>query len=116
MAEGASIRGRWGESLASDYLQQLGYKILKKNYKRCGGEVDIIARDGEDIVFVEVKTWLHTPYVDLGTAISAAKQKRIQRTAVLYLQDNPEFDGCSMRFDVVLIGADSGIDHLRDSF
>jgi len=94
-------RGRLGENEACRFLRKKGYKILYRNFKvRTGGEIDIVCRDRETLVFVEVKT-RGTEY--FGRPISAVypdQQRRISRGALAWLRmlDNPEI---VFRFDVV---------------
>lgn len=86
--------GNKGEDLACRYLQKQGYKILERNYRIRGGEVDIIAQDGQYMVFVEVKTrWSHDYGLPIE-AMTAWKVKYLLKTAKFYLQkigwgDNP---------------------------
>ncbi|THB66430.1 MAG: YraN family protein [Spirochaetaceae bacterium] len=116
MQKNSKVRGFWGEQLATALLKQKGHKILENNYKRLTGEVDIISRDGHCVVFTEVKTWLGTPIDDLGRAISAVKISRIQKTAILFMQDYPDADDCTMRFDVIVMDRHSGLLHFCDAF
>lgn len=78
--------GNYGEYLACHYLQRLGYKILERNYRIRGGEIDIVARDQGVLVFVEVKTrWSH----DFGLPVESMTAWKIQallKTARFYLQ------------------------------
>jgi putative endonuclease len=92
-----------GEKLACGFLRRQGYKILYRNFRaRHGGEVDIICRDGETLVFVEVKTRRHDDLARPSESINAAKRKLISRGALAWLQllDNPDI---LSRFDVVEI-------------
>ena len=96
--------GALGEKLAAKYLRQQHYKILKKNYKNKLGEIDIIARDGEEIVFVEVKTRSMSPYLGGQYAVDQRKQFRIMRTAAYFLDSKkialqPRFDVLEMEVD-----------------
>ena len=96
--------GALGEKLAAAYLKQQHYKILKKNYKNKLGEIDIIARDGEEIVFVEVKTRSARPYLGGQYAVDQCKQFHIMRTAAYFLdtkkiQLQPRFDVLEMEVD-----------------
>ena len=93
--------GARGEKLTCGFLRHQGYKVLYRNFRaRHGGEVDIVCRDGDTLVFVEVKTRRHDDLVRPSEAINAAKQKLISRGAVAWLQllDDPDVVS---RFDVV---------------
>jgi len=109
--------GDRGEQLAANYLAGKGYAILEKKFKAKTGEIDIIARDGEYIVFVEVKfrTGLNMGYP--REAVGYVKQQKIRRTALCYLslKQNSQAD---MRFDVVeIIGAEPvTIEHIENAF
>jgi putative endonuclease len=93
--------GARGEKLACSFLRRGGYKILYRNFRaRHGGEVDIVCRDGDTLVFVEVKTRTREDFGRPAEAVNLAKRKLISRGALAWLQllDNPDIDG---RFDVV---------------
>ena len=96
--------GALGEKLAAKYLKQQHYKILHKNYKNKLGEIDIIARDGEEIVFVEVKTRSVSPYLGGQYAVDKRKQFHIMRAAAYFLDTKkltlqPRFDVLEMEID-----------------
>src|SRR5881275_1797708 len=96
-------RGALGEKLASRFLRRHGYKILYRNFRgRRGGEIDIICRDGDTLVFVEVKTRTREDFGRPIESVNAAKRKLISRGALAWLQllDNPDI---LVRFDVVEI-------------
>ncbi len=90
--------GNLGEDAVCAYLERLGAEILRRNFTVRGGEIDIIAREGEDLLFVEVKTRRPGALVSGAAAVDAAKQRRIIRTAEQYLLKYP----CDLqpRFDV----------------
>ena len=76
--------GNYGESLAVNFLKKQGYKILERNYRIRGGEIDIVARDGEFLVFVEVKArWSHE-YGLPSESITYYKVKALLKTAAFY--------------------------------
>jgi putative endonuclease len=94
-------RGVHGEKLACRFLRRNGYKILYRNFKgRSGGEIDIVCRDNDTLVFVEVKTRTREDFGRPITAIDREKQKRISRGGLAWLRmlDNPDI---LFRFDVV---------------
>jgi putative endonuclease len=94
-------RGGLGEKLACRFLRRNGYKVLYRNFhSRRGGEIDIVCRDHDTLVFVEVKTRNTEYYGQPVTAVHHDQQRRISRGALTWLRmlDNPEI---SFRFDVV---------------
>ncbi len=93
--------GKKGEELAVRFLKKKGYKIIKQNYKTRIGEIDIIARDGNALVFIEVKTRESIEYGLPFEAINSAKKRKIANVALLYLKRLKEIPPC--RFDVVSI-------------
>ena len=94
--------GTWGESLASRRLQGKGYKILASNYRNRHGEVDIVAQDGDEVVFVEVRTRRPGSYGAPEESLSPAKVRRLLNTCQEYLQER-ELDGAAWRVDLVCI-------------
>ena len=91
--------GDFGESSACTYLKHRGYKILERNYRNRGGEIDIIAEKGGYIAFVEVKTRNSEDFGAPSEAVNAAKQQKIANTAMVYImQHRPDND---FRFDVI---------------
>lgn len=96
-------RGRRGEKEACRFLRKRGYKILYRNFKsRGGGEIDIVCRDADTLVFVEVKTRADAEFGRPLDAIGRDKQLRVSKGGVAWLRllDNPDV---SFRFDVVEI-------------
>lgn len=118
--------GRSGEDRAAAYLEALGYRILDRNYRFEGTEVDIVAFEpaqdyerGGELVFVEVKTRRGTGFGPPEEAISDAKKRSLMKGAEAYLHER-RLDGSPCRFDVIGI-LDSGrgepeIEHLKDAF
>jgi putative endonuclease len=94
-------RGARGEKLACHYLKRSGYKILLRNFRgRSGGEIDVVCRERDTLVFVEVKTRTREDFGRPFSAVDREKQKRISRGALAWLRmlDNPDI---LFRFDVV---------------
>ena len=96
--------GKQSEALASNYLKLSGYSILEINYRNRIGEIDIIARDGAVLVFVEVKARKSSRYGSPKNAVTRNKQLKISRTALAYLKKNGQLKS-KARFDVVAIDA-----------
>lgn len=91
------------ETLAAEYLLQNGYHILHKNFRCKQGEVDIIARDGKYLVFIEVKYRSTLRSGHAVSAVSYKKQQTISRVAAFYLLKYKLSDSTPCRFDVVAI-------------
>lgn len=112
--------GHWGERRAAAYLRWHGYRIVAMNYAKRIGEIDIIARKRQYIVFVEVKLRKNADFAEAREFVTGAKQRRIMSTAQLWMMEN----GCELqpRFDVIEIYAPNGADgkteicHLEDAF
>jgi putative endonuclease len=94
--------GSKGEQRAADHLSALGWEILDRNYRCKSGEIDIIARDGGDIVFVEVKTRRTTAFGSPSDAVDRRKQGKIVKSAQHYLTER-NLGEVDSRFDVVEI-------------
>jgi putative endonuclease len=109
--------GMQAEDAAARFLQNRNYRIVARNYKTLCGEVDIIARDRETLVFVEVKARVSCAFGQPFEAVGARKQERLRRVALLYLKKiGTELP---VRFDVISISAGSGqmlIDHIEGAF
>ena len=106
--------GRAGEIKASEFLKKKGFKILKTNYKTYCGEIDIIAQDGEYMVFIEVKTRSSEDFGLPSEAVTFRKREKYYRVASEYLQRNKKMDA-PCRFDVVEI-ENGKINHIIDAF
>jgi len=94
--------GSKGEQIACEFLTKLGYKIIERNYHYGHGEIDIVAKDGEIIVFVEVKYRKSLEYGQPETAITKGKQKQIRKIAEAYIYER-DIKDTSCRIDVVAI-------------
>src|SRR5271154_1723459 len=102
IALGKIALGKRGEDLACRELEHRGYAIVARRYRRRGGELDIIARDGETIVFVEVKTREDHAFGDASEAVTPWKQRRMTHLATEFLARHHLVDR-PCRFDVVSI-------------
>jgi len=106
--------GNWGEDQASLYLQQQGLRLVDRHYRQKWGEIDLICRDGESWVFVEVKTRASLSQPSAVEAVTAAKRRRIVRAALSYMKWK-RLQGQAMRFDLVLIEGGQ-IEWIPDAF
>ena len=101
-----------GESLAVTHLKARGCEILAQNYRAMRGEIDLIVRDGQFIVFVEVKTRRSLKFGVPQAAVTKQKQKQISKVALTYLQSKNLWD-TPCRFDVIGIHLSSQSELLR---
>ena len=142
-ADRRHTRGRAGESLACGYLERRGFEILQRNFRNRYGEIDIIARRGSLVAFIEVKTRLAIHHGEPFEAVSPRKQEQIRRMAQMWLAERAmdrTLRDCEFRFDVISVKIDdrreqscsgsglqgkgipargvkeSGIEHLEDAF
>lgn len=110
--------GQQGEEVAVSYLKAHGYKILERNFRCRSGEVDIIAEEKGDLVFVEVKSRSSKQYGNPAEAVTARKQVQISKAALHYLGDRHR--GRAARFDVVAVqfsgGRVAAVEIIRDAF
>jgi putative endonuclease len=90
-----------GEDAASAYLERIGMIIEARNWRCAAGEIDIVALDGDERVFVEVKTRKSERAGTAEEAVSAAKQRRVVRLAQAYQRTLGASEDAAMRFDVV---------------
>jgi len=102
MAGGPTRPGQAGEDLACAYLQQKGLRILERNFRCRAGEIDIIARDGATVVFVEVKERTGRSHGAAIEAVTPTKRARVVRAARLYAAQRALSES-ALRFDVVAI-------------
>lgn len=96
-----------GEQAAARFLRRLGYRIVARGHRQRLGEIDVIALDGDCLVFVEVKTWSSADDGDPSLAVDRRKQEKISRAALVYLKRRGLLEQ-RCRFDVVSIVWPSG--------
>ena len=92
-----------GENLAANYLSKQGYAILRRNFRGSHGEVDIIAQIGDLLVFVEVKTRSHPSQRLALMSVAYTKRLRLTATAREFLQNDPAWEECRTRFDIIIV-------------
>lgn len=111
--------GEEGELLAIELLKNKGFEIVKKNYRFGKGEIDIIAKEKDFIVFIEVKTRENLNYGEPEEAITKSKQKQLRKIAQCYLAEKKIVD-YNCRFDVIGILLEKGkmprINHIENAF
>lgn len=114
-------KGDRGEAFARSYLIGLGWVILEAPFRCRIGELDIIALDQQDLVFVEVKSRMTLEFGDPIMAVNRTKQKKIIRMARFFLASRPSMDFRYCRFDVLGLIPENSHDsyqirHIRDAF
>jgi putative endonuclease len=118
MGEQRQEVGKAGEEAAVEYLCQHGYRILARNYRCRFGEIDLIARDGKILAFVEVKTRRSQRFGPAASAVTLEKQRHLIKVSQVYLtQTGKAREFC--RFDVVTIELDAQpprIQLIKDAF
>ncbi len=109
--------GKAGEEIALDFFKNKGYRIMEKNYKTVFGEIDIIAKDKDTIVFIEVKTRTDISFGYPFEAVNPKKRKKIKNVALSYMKRFKK--ELPSRFDVLSINFEEGrnkIEHFKDAF
>ena len=106
--------GRWGEDFAADYLCERGWRIVARNLRTPVGEIDLVARQGKTLAFIEVKTRRSAAFGTPQEAVGVRKQRQIIRAAQWYLLQQ----GARLqpRFDVVAVTAGGGEPAIADAF
>ena len=110
--------GRRGERAAEKYLRRIGYRIVERNFRAAGAEIDLVAMDGDVLVFVEVKTRQSRAAGAPEEAVDARKQARMRRAAEAFAR-RYRADEVEMRFDIIAVdasGARLEIELLRNAF
>lgn len=119
--DGRKTLGALGEQLAADLLERSGCRLLTRNWRCRKGEIDLVVEDGDNLVFVEVRTRRETG--TFGTpqeSVNARKQNQVRELARMYMHTTKSYDR-KCRFDVVAVRMDPqgqliGIDHIRGAF
>jgi putative endonuclease len=107
--------GLLGEQQACQFLEARGLKLLARNYRCLFGEIDLVMRDKEEVVFVEVRKRKTNRFGSPIESITLAKQRKIIKTALQYLQKMYCFGDIQYRFDVVGITGEE-IEWIKDAF
>ncbi len=95
-------KGRKGEDAALDFLKKKGYKLVDRNFRWRGGEIDIIVRKKKTLVFVEVRSFSSDRLdMDPVETIGPSKVDKLLKTALVYIAAHPEFNDYDLRFDVI---------------
>jgi putative endonuclease len=111
----SAAKGRKGEDRAAACLTGKGMTVIARNARSPAGEIDLVALDGEDIVFIEVKAWSAYGIEELQYGLNEKKQRRIIETAKYFLSSHRKYRYMTVRFDIVFIGP-TAITHLASAF
>ncbi|MGB1547975.1 MAG: YraN family protein [Alphaproteobacteria bacterium] len=106
--------GRFAENLCAGLLWCKGYRVLERRYRTPLGEIDVIAKRGQTLVFVEIKARENLD--SAGEAIGQRQQARIFRAAEHFLSVRPELVDAEMRFDAMLVGRNGWPRHVKDAW
>ncbi len=110
-----SVGSKW-EHIVADYLRSLGYIVLDMNYRTRYSEIDVIAQDRNDLVFIEVKYRATGNAGDPLEAINQSKINRIKNASLYYLKENKyDVDNTNIRYDAIGILGDK-INHIKNAF
>jgi putative endonuclease len=119
MRKSSRKKGKEAEDIAANYLVSRGFEIVERNFTIRGGEIDIIARDGDTLVFVEVKS-SRTPLFDPIEQMTRRKISFLKRAAEIYLFKKGLLDRINCRFDVITVkfrpDGETEIRHFKNAF
>ena len=106
--------GRTAEDRARHYLENKGYEFLQSNYRTKLGELDLVMRKDEYVVFVEVKSRKSNDFGFPQEFVMRKKQQKIARTALMFIKAR-RLQGAAFRFDVIALG-ETGLEHFENAF
>lgn len=110
--------GKNGEDFVAVYLTEQGMQVVARNYYSRYGEIDLIARDGDTMAFIEVKTRKGVQYGVAAEAVGMVKQRKLIKTAYCYIMEN-DLDGYNFRFDIAQVYYKTGsmeIEYIKNAF
>lgn len=107
--------GNYGEDIACNYLHKIGYKIIDRNYRAMGTEIDIICLDKNILVFVEVKSRSSKKFGEALEAIDSKKINNIVKTAINYIMKY-DYSNLQVRFDVIEYYKSGDLNHIKNAF
>lgn len=108
--------GRAGEDAAAAWLESKGWEILARSFRSKGGEVDIVARKGDELAFVEVKVVDAYGLESLERSVDGAKRRRIVDSSKYFLRDHREYRSARIRYDVIAVRAAEVVLHVEYAF
>jgi len=119
MEDTRKVLGARGEDLAVRYLKKKGYKVIERNYRCQWGEIDLVAREGDTLVFVEIKSRSSSGFGLPQDAVNRFKQNKLIEVARAYVAERRLTEDITMRFDVVavqLTPSGPDIELIQDAF
>jgi putative endonuclease len=116
MGKSTRRAGLEGEAAAAAFLESKGMRIIDRNFRSTGGEIDLIALDGDVLVFTEVKSWPAYGLENLGYGINEKKKRRIVETAKYFLSTHRKYSDRTIRFDVIFLRPGQSVIHLDSAF
>ncbi len=108
------ILGKKGERLVENYIKELGFRLLERNFRTPFGEADLVAQEGDELVFIEVKTRESEAFGTPREAVGKDKQQRYYKIAAYYGARKGEEPNA--RFDVAEVYADGRIEYYKNAF
>jgi putative endonuclease len=111
--------GRKAEQIARGYLEKRGLQLLSANYRCRYGELDLVMRDGDCLVIIEIRYRRHERFMSPAQSIDPAKRQRISRASLHFIQHNPKHRQKPLRFDIVSLSGpldDASIDWIPGAF
>ncbi len=103
------------ENLAFEYLKRKGLKLVQRNFRCRLGEIDLIMQDDDQLIFVEVRYRASSGFTNAGLTVDIHKQRKLIRTASIFLAGHTGYSDNVIRFDVVAINGND-VDWIRDAF
>lgn len=107
--------GKTAEDTAAAFIEAQGLQVVRRNFRRRAGELDIVARDDDTLVIVEVRTRSSDAYGGAAASVDFRKQTKLRRAAALLLQERKDLAGLRVRFDVVAMSP-TGIEWIKHAF
>jgi putative endonuclease len=108
--------GAAAEAQAQRHLEQRGLKLLVRNWRCSGGELDLVMRERDTLVIVEVRKRSRGDYGDAFESVHARKRGRLDHAARMFLAAHPQYSHCPVRFDVVAVDGSDAVEWLTAAF
>lgn len=110
------MNGAREEQLALDYLCARGQKLVTRNFRAKTGELDLVMREGDMLVVVEVRKRSYSAFGGGAESVDARKQRRLAQTAQIFIATHPQLADSALRFDVVAFDADDRMEWIQNAF